>query len=292
MKLPVQVTRGLGSARFTLKQHGPTIMAFTAAAGVIVTVAEAIRATNKSQGVFDKIASEVEMAKLNSEGKADVEVTKDVTRVYLKHSKTLAEIYWPTAVGAAGSITLMLVSHTLMKRRQAGILAAYTMMDTAYKAYRARVAEIVGEEDEKKIYDAIKTKPAVDAVTGETLEACEIDYEDNRPSPYSRFFDPTNPNWEKTPEYNRFFLHAQQTYWNDRLHAVGFVFLNEVYESLGFERSQAGQVVGWRLNGDGDGYVDFGMNFISDENVRAFVNALEPVIHLDFNVDGIIVGQI
>ena len=121
------------------------IMAIGAAAGVIVSVAEAIRATNKSQAVFENIAKDVELARLNPEGAADTDVTKTVIKVYLKHSKSLAEIYWPTAVSSAGTITLMLVSHTLMKRRQAALIAAYTMMDTAYKAYRARVAEIVGE---------------------------------------------------------------------------------------------------------------------------------------------------
>jgi hypothetical protein len=290
MNLPVQVTRGLGSAKFTLQKHGPTLMAIGAAAGVIVTVAEAIRATNKAQQAFEEIDQEVKLVKLNGKGETDTDVSKRVLKVYLSHSRVLAKIYWPTAVGTAGTVTLMLVSHTMMKRRQAGLIAAYTMMDTAYKAYRARVAEIVGEEDEKKIYNAIKTKPIEGGADG--LEACEIDYDDNQTSPYFRFFDPTNPNWVKTSEYNRFFIQAQQNWANDRLHATGFVFLNEVLENLGFERTQIGAVVGWRLNGDGDGYIDFGMEFISDENVRAFVNGLEPVVRLDFNVDGIIWNKI
>jgi hypothetical protein len=82
------------------------------------------------------------------------------------------------------------------------------------------------------------------------------------------------------------FLRAQQQWANDRLHAHGYIFLNEVYEALGLERSQAGQLVGWKLNGNGDGYVDFGLYSIGDESNRAFVNALEPVVLLDFNVDG------
>jgi hypothetical protein len=62
--------------------------------------------------------------------------------------------------------------------------------------------------------------------------------------------------------------------------------LNEVYDSLGLERSQAGQIVGWSLDGNGDGYVDFGIHDIADESNRAFVNGLEHTVFLDFNVDG------
>ena len=114
------------------------------------------------------------------------------------------------------------------------------------------------------------------------------DSADRSPSPYGRFFDPFNVNYSDTPEYNMMFLKTQQQWANDRLQAHGYLFLNEVLEALGFDRTQAGQIVGWKLNGNGDGYVDFGIHNIFDENSRAFVNGKDPVVLLDFNVDGVI----
>jgi len=67
------------------------------------------------------------------------------------------------------------------------------------------------------------------------------------------------------------------------------VFLNEVYDMLGIERSSAGQVVGWLREGEGDGHIDFGM---FEAVNRDFVNGWERSILLDFNVDGVIYDKI
>ena len=77
------------------------------------------------------------------------------------------------------------------------------------------------------------------------------------------------------------------------LHARGHVFLNEVYDALGIPRSKEGSVVGWVLNGEGDGYVDFGIFSDPDnQSLRDFVNGREGSILLDFNVDGVIWDRI
>ena len=108
-------------------------------------------------------------------------------------------------------------------------------------------------------------------------------------SDYARFFDAASPCWQNDPEYNLMFLRAQQQYANDLLRAKGRLFLNDVYEMLGLEKSKAGQIVGWvydRENPNGDNFVDFGIYDMSKERVRAFVNGYETNILLDFNVDG------
>jgi len=86
------------------------------------------------------------------------------------------------------------------------------------------------------------------------------------------------------------FLKAQQNYFNNMLQARGHVFLNEVYDALGMERSSSGTVVGWviRKDGQGDNFIDFGIFDGESERARAFVNGYERNIRLDFNVDGVI----
>ena len=94
---------------------------------------------------------------------------------------------------------------------------------------------------------------------------------------------------------NLFFLKRQQDWANERLKARGYLFLNEVYESLGIPRTKAGQVVGWvydAKNPKGDNYVDFGIYNLHDEKARDFVNGYERSIWLDFNVDGNILDLI
>ncbi len=100
----------------------------------------------------------------------------------------------------------------------------------------------------------------------------------NQVSQYARLFDETNPNWSKSPKQNKYFLEIVQNMVNDILRSRGQLFLNEVYDYLGFENSKEGDIVGWIWN-DGAGYIIFNIDFINDH---------KQSILLDFNVDGVI----
>ena len=111
-------------------------------------------------------------------------------------------------------------------------------------------------------------------------------------SPYARYFDSRNPAWNKDVEFNKMFLVQQQTYANAALVNKKYLFLNDVYDMLGFPRTKAGQVVGWvydENNAIGDNYIDFG---IFNEDNTDFVNGCENAVWLDFNVDGMILDRI
>ena len=91
------------------------------------------------------------------------------------------------------------------------------------------------------------------------------------------------------------YLRRQQDWANEKLKQKGHLFLNEVYDMLGINRTRAGQVVGWiydENNDKGDNFVDFGIYDINSERKRAFVNGDERSILLDFNVDGVIYDKI
>lgn len=101
---------------------------------------------------------------------------------------------------------------------------------------------------------------------------------DNQISQYTRVFDETNPNWSNNPEENMFFLEIAQNMFTDMLRSRGYLFLNEVYDYLGFESSEEGDIIGWNRD-NGDGCVYFYIDFVNDHDLS---------ILLDFNVDGII----
>lgn len=104
------------------------------------------------------------------------------------------------------------------------------------------------------------------------------------PSSYARVFDELNVNWESRPEYNLLFLKSQENWMNDRLQARGHVFLNEVYDCLGFQRTSAGAIVGWLAQGEGANHIDF--------SIRDAQTNISPSVILDFNVDGVIYDKI
>ena len=102
---------------------------------------------------------------------------------------------------------------------------------------------------------------------------------------YSRIFDESCPMWTKDPEYNKMFILQQQMHANELLRQRGYLFLNEVYDMLGFVRTKAGQLVGWIYNGEVEERVNFGL-YNNTEQSRNFINGLERNILLTFNVDG------
>ena len=92
-------------------------------------------------------------------------------------------------------------------------------------------------------------------------------------------------------------MKSKQAFANEKLKAKGHLFLNEVYESLGFPEVPEGQIVGWiydprkDIDGrEGDDYIDFGFydKVFTSEAVREFINGAEPCVWLDFNVDGVV----
>jgi hypothetical protein len=192
------------------------------------------------------------------------------------------------------SLTSIVLSNNILRKRNIALAAAYATVDQAFKEYKRRVSDRFGEDVEKEIRYNLKAHEYEETVLNDkgkekqvkktTLVADPI----NNCSPYAKFFDAASKEWEKDADYNLFFLRSQEAYANDLLMSRGHLFLNEVYKQLGFPETKAGQVVGWRYDPsrtDIDNFVSFGIYDVRQAN-RNFVNGYEPVILLDFNVDG------
>ena len=286
--IPNSITRPIGRHILVAQKNSPQVMFIGGIIGVTASTVMACRATLKLSEELEKMKSEVDSVKALGDPEINYppDSGKMVTRVYLKNAAKVARLYAPAAIVGVGSIGLLTGSHVTLKRRNAGLTAAYAAVAKAYDEYRERIKEEVGEEKEIDLYHGA-TVEKVKGPDGKMIEVRSTD--PNKLSVYSRFFDDSSRNWEKNPEMNKMFVQVQQTYANDLLRARGHIFLNEVYDMLGLERSQAGQVVGWVIGDEGDNYVDFGIHNARNSN---FVNGIERVALLDFNADGVIYDKI
>lgn len=293
MKLPENLTRSVARAVLKAKKNSPHIFFGAGVAGFAGTVFLACKATLKLEATLDEIKEDVETVKqLGEKAGADPEKPyserdhhKDVAYVLVKSGGKLVRLYGPAALLGTASVGALTGSHVQLTRRNAALSATVALVSKAYDDYRARVQEQLGESKELEIYRANKTETV--EVDGKNKKVQVTD--PDKKSPYARCFDECSEHWERSNEMNKMFLMHQQNYINHRLRARGHVFLNEVYDDLGFERTPAGSQVGWLLNGDGDGYIDFGMYEV--DNAR-FLNGLEQSVWLDFNVDGVIYDKI
>jgi hypothetical protein len=284
----------LAKHSLTIKQHSPNALFGAGVVGMIGSTVLACRSTLKLEDHLNKTSEDLELARQIREDKpeeySEKDFKRDSTIIYVRGVVSVGKLYAPAVALGVVSVGLLTKSHTMLNDRVAAVTAAYTALDKGFEAYRARVIEKYGEDAEREIRFPREKIKEQNPETGRdhTVEVIS----DDSPSIYAKFFDQMSPSWSKDPEYNIVFLHAQQTYWNNMLHARGHVFLNEVYRELGLPHTKAGSVVGWVLKGDGDSYVDFGIFDPHDESTRSFVNGREGAILLDFNVDGVIYDKI
>ena len=283
-----------------VEKHSPEILMGVGVVGVVTGTVMACRATLKLNDILEEAQETRDKIKEvasnpNYEDKyTEEDAKKDLAVNYIQTGVKVAKLYAPAvAVGVAG-VGCVLASHDIMRKRNVALSAAYLTVDKSFKEYKQRVVDRFGEEVEKEIRYGIKAEEIVETVTDEEGNETTVTETVKTMNPtlysdYARFFDEASPCWQNDPEYNLMFLRAQQQYANDLLRAKGRLFLNDVYEMLGIEKTKAGQIVGWvydRENPNGDNFVDFGIYDMSKERVRAFVNGYETNILLDFNVDG------
>ena len=283
-----------------VQKHSPEILAGVGVVGTVASAVMACKATLKLNDILDeceetrdKIKEVTENPRYEKEYSPE-DAKKDLTVNYTQTAVKIAKLYAPAVILGSASLGCLLASNDILRKRNAALSAAYMTVDKSFKEYRNRVAERFGDEIEKEIRYDIKAQQIESTVTNEDGSETTIVEEvkamnPNLYSDYAKFFDEASPNWQNDPEYNLMFLKAQQQYANDLLRSRGRLFLNEVYDMLGIDRTKAGQVVGWTYNPEnptGDNFVDFGIYDMSKERVRAFVNGYETNILLDFNVDG------
>lgn len=292
MNLTNKATMAVGKMKLKASRNSPHILFGVGVVGIVTSHILVARATLKLEPVLDEIKDDVDRAKRKPHIASEHDISynesehgREMLHVYTTAALKLGKLYGPTLVIGSASLYALTRSHMTLTRRNAALAAGYAAITQEFKEYRDRVREEIGDDKEQDIYLGVK-----DMEIDEDGKKKKIKGIDRLPSPYARFFDQFSSQWEKDPERNRYFLQCQQNYWNQRLHAYGHVFLNEVYDSLGLERSREGAVVGWLLDGSGAGYIDFGL--YEETNNARFINNLEWSALLDFNVDGPIHNKI
>lgn len=296
--------RGCKLVAINIKKNAPQIMVVLGAAGTIGAGVLACKETLELEKTLDECHEEInyiEEMYATHEDYTEHEYKKALTVQTAKNAVSVAKLYAPSVGLGVASIALIFGSNNMMKKRNASLAAAYATVDAMWKKYRRNVIESFGEEIDHDMRFGIKHEMVeetyIDEKGKEHKTQKTIDIVEDDPSlisDYSRFFDASCKAWDENPEYNLLFLKGVQSYCNNLLQANGYLFLNDVYKQLGFEPSIAGQSVGWIYDPEnpiGDNYVDFGIYEISRRKTRDFVNGLENVVLLDFNVDGDILNS-
>lgn len=278
-----------------LKKHSPEILVVAGIAGTVVSAGLACKATTKvaeildeTKGTLDTIHEGMETGAINGQEYTTEDGKKDTVVVYAQTGMKLAKLYAPAIILGTLSITSILASNNILRKRNVALGAAYAAIDKSFKEYRGRVIERFGEQVDTELKYGIKAKKfeeiEVDPENGKEkkVKKTVMVADPNLQSDYAVYFDSKSRNYETNPDYNRMFLKAQQAFANDKLQTRGHLFLNEVLDDLDLPRTPAGQIVGWTKDGP-DGYVNFRIVEVERETEDG---RHEPALLLDFNVEG------
>ena len=291
----------LNKIGFGLKKRSPEILVAVGVVGTVVSAVMACKATTKINTILDETKEQLDKIheyagipdvaeKYNAE-----DAKKDTAIVYAQTGVKLAKLYAPAVGLGILSISSILASNNILRKRNMAISAALAAATQDFKDYRNRVIERFGKEVDHQLRYNIKAEEIEETITDEKGKEKKvkksIEVADPNASGYVKYFTRSNPYWEEDSSYVEMFLRSQQNYANDKLKATGHLTLNDVYDMLGFHDSKAGMVVGWIYDLDhpnGDNYVEFDVKKVNLPNEQG---GYEEAYAIDFNVDGNIYNE-
>lgn len=309
-----EVVKVMGrKAALKVSEKSPELFLAVGIAGFIGSTVLACKATLKAGDVIKKHQDRlntIEDAKVickNETGEiVDTEYTpkeESNDRILSKAIlvKDFAVLYGPAVVLGITGIVCVVKSRNIMKDRNLALISAYNLLSKGFELYRNRVREELGEDMDHHFKYGTALGEKVDTIIGEDGKKTKVksleQFVDGDPKKiedagYARVFDVRCPSWCNNDDYNMMFIKSKQDWFNLLLSRDGTVFLNDVYQELGFPKTKAGQMVGWCNKGGNmnrDGVIIFKIEKIRSDHYGP--NDASAFI-VDFNVDGVVFDQL
>ena len=292
------ITPTVGKALCKLEKVSPEILIGVGIVGMVTSTVLACKATKKAEKVMeehresiktiDSVSNLVEDGGIDADAYTKEDRNKDLFIAYVQTGVKLLKVYGPSIAVGALSVACFVGSNHVLKTRNVALMAAFSSLSEEFGSYRDKVKKEIGEEKEK---DILAKSVKVHGSEEDLAKMTEQERKTWEAAPfgrYTRYFDESSREWVKNADYNKAFLTCQQNAANDRLRSRGVLFLNEVYDMLGFDPTPEGAIVGWVLNRNNEQYVDFGMYNGNNQGNRMFINGDNRYTLLDFNVQGVV----
>lgn len=212
--------------KLLLKKGTPTILTCVGSVGVIVTAVLTAKATVKAVGIIEDAKREKEEP-----------LTKSETIMLV------GPVYIPSVIVGVSTIACMFGANILNKKQQAMLSSAYALVQSSFKEYKCKLKELYGEETHNKIIDAIAAEKAIEMnlMAPGLMSSCNLSVEDSGSEP-KLFYDLYGKRYfEATIEQ----VIQAEYHFNRNYVLRGYANLNELYEFLGLEQTDYGEVVGW-----------------------------------------------
>lgn len=250
MKKP-DVMKFIKSVRASASKHSPEILTAIGIAGMVTTTVLAVKATPKALKMIDDVKQEEQKDELTP-----VETVKAAWKPYI-----------PAAVTGVASIACLIGSNSVHTKRNAALMTAYKISETALTEYKEKVVETIGEKKEKNIRDAINkdkleknpvsTSEVIITERGNTL--CYDAHSD-------RYFRSDIDKIRKAVNELNYRMTSGM-----EMH----ISLNEFYDAIGLSHTPVGDELGWLVS---DGMIDihYGAQMAENDQPCIVIEHLTP----------------
>lgn len=204
-------------------KHAPEILTIVGVAGMIGTIFMVAKETPKALDVMTELKEEAASQNREVSG-------KDI----LTH---VGPVYLPAVVTGVASASCIIGASAVNHKRNAALLAAYTISETALKEYRDKVVETIGEKKEQSIQEAV----ARDHVAKNPVRNTEVFITQKGNTLFydcmtGRYFESDLEKIEKS-----------LISLNNRLMREHYISLDELYYEWGLRPVQLGNELGWNV---------------------------------------------
>ena len=138
---------------FQLQKKSPEFLVAAGVVGVVVSAVMACQATPKALKVAEKTGDDMDRIQNAEESGVtpagelytQEDARNDRIQVYSHTGFQYVKLYAPAVLLGAASITCILTSHKILRKRNMALAAAYATLDQSFKDYRGRVRRAGGK---------------------------------------------------------------------------------------------------------------------------------------------------
>ena len=225
------------SLKTVMSKRSPEILTGIGIAGMVTTVALAVKATPKAIQLLEE-AEKKNIEKQVDAGIPGPEIKNGLPAIEVV--KTAWKPYIPAAITGSVSIACLIGSVSVSSRRVAALAAAYQLSETALTEYKDKVIETIGEKKET----AVKDKIAKSQVDNNPVNKSEVIVTGGGET---LCFEPTSSRYFKSDRDR--IQRAVNNLNEQMIHDMfGCVSLNDFYDELGLEHTLVGDDIGWNTD--------------------------------------------
>lgn len=213
-----RLARYAGAAQKLVADNSPTILTVAAVAGVVTTAFLVAKAAPKAQ------------TDIRSEEEARQEELDLVDKVLITYKH-----YLPATVTGGITIACIIGANSINMKRTSALAGAVGLSELAFKNYRDKVVEHIGEKKEERVHDEVMQE----VVNKNPLGESQILITGNGRSLFLDNFS------ERYFESDMESIRRAVNDVNEQIFSTDSASLNDFYNAIGIKGSKVGDDLGW-----------------------------------------------